>query len=229
MSDQRTSRWMGPLGLAILVLIFVGFGPLSGSSPGENASGATVVSYWNAHQTQGWAQIYVVGLALALIAVYVTQLRAVLRVAEGRPSFLPNVTFAGGIILVAGTVTTGVIIMTMLIAAHNHQDGIAQTMNFLNQNDYLPILFGLAMLTVGAGASILNRSSLPKWLGWVSVLVGLLCIAGPLSFFGLMAGGVWLVVAGFIVGYHRPAGALQVPSAPAMPQAMGAGDRVGAN
>jgi len=202
-SDQRTSRWMGPLGIAIIVLIFVSFGPLSGNSPGENASGATVVSYWNAHQNQGWVSIYLVGLALAGILVWATQLRAILRDAEGRRTFLPNTAFAGGIVFVAGTVATGVIHMTLFLAAHNHQAGIAQTLNFLDANDYLPLLFGLALLTLATGASILDRSSLPKWLGWVSVVIGVLCVAGPLSFIGLMAGGVWLAVAGFVAGYHH--------------------------
>jgi len=213
MRDQRTSRWMGPLGLAILVLVFVSFGPLSGNSPGENASGAKVVSYWNAHQGVGWAQMYLIGLALALIVVFGAQLRTILREAEGRPSFLPNTAFAGAIVFTAATVATGCIHMTILIAAHNHQPGIAQTLNFVDANDYLTLLFGLAMLTAATGACILNRSSLPKWLGWVSVVIAVLCIAGPLSFIGLIGAGIWLPVAGFIAGYHRPPATLEAPPA----------------
>jgi hypothetical protein len=218
-SDQRTSRWMGPLGLAILVLVFVGFGALAGNSPGENASGAKVVSYWNTHQGVGWLQMYLVGVALALVVVYGAQLRTVLRDAEGRPSFLPSTAFAGAIVFAAATVFSGCIHMTILIAAHNHQPSIAQTLNFIDANDYLTLLFGLAMMTVATGACILNRSSLPKWLGWVSVVIGVLCVAGPLSFIGLIGGGIWLAVAGFVVGYHQPGAARAVPSA--MPQAVG--------
>ena len=57
-SDQRISRWMGPLGLLTVVAIFIGFGPLSGKAPGENASGAKVASYYNAHVGQSWASIF---------------------------------------------------------------------------------------------------------------------------------------------------------------------------
>ena len=45
MNDERISRWMGPLGLLTVVAIFIGFGPLSGKEPGQNASGATVAAY----------------------------------------------------------------------------------------------------------------------------------------------------------------------------------------
>lgn len=216
---------MGPVGIAILALIFVVFGPLSGNTPGENASGATVVSYWSTstHQDLGWLSIYMVGLALALLLVWATQLRTILRDAEGRPSFLPNTAFAGGIIFVAGTVVTGIDHMVLIVAAHNHQASIAQSANFIDQNNYLPFLFGLSLLTLATGACILNRSSLPKWLGWVSVIIGVLCVAGPLSFFGLIASGVWLAVAGFVVGYHRPATA---GGAVGAPQTLGAGQTV---
>ena len=228
MSGQRTSRWMGPLGLAILVLIGVSFSALTPNSPGENASGATVVAYWNTsgHQAQGWLQIYLIGLALALIVVYTAQLRAILRDAEGRPSFLPNTVFAGGIIFSAATVVAGALHMSILIAAHNHQGNIAQMLNFVDQNDYLTFLFGMSMITMATGLAILNRSSLPKWLGWVSVVVGVLAVAGPLSFFGLIAGGIWLAVAGFVVGAHQPAAPHQ---APAMPQTLDTGQTVGAS
>ncbi len=47
MNDERISRWMGPLGLLTVIAIFIGFGPLSGKEPGQNASGATVAAYYN--------------------------------------------------------------------------------------------------------------------------------------------------------------------------------------
>ncbi|MGD0320367.1 MAG: hypothetical protein ABSC00_01990 [Acidimicrobiales bacterium] len=199
MSEQRVTRWMGPLGLAILVLLLLGFVGLSGGSPGGNASGASVVSYYNGHQSAGWAQVYLVGLALGLMVLFVTQLREVLRGAEGRRSFLPNAVFAAGIVFVAGAVSSGVFVVAILLAAHNHQPGIAQTLNFISSNDGLPLLFGMALLTLTTGAAILNRSSLPRWLGWLSVAIGVVTVAGPLSWFGFMASGIWLPVLGFVI------------------------------
>jgi len=77
MSDGRVSRWMGLLGLLTVVVIFVGFGPLSGKSPGENASGASFAAFYNAHVAGSWASIYVVGLGLALLLLFVSHLRTV--------------------------------------------------------------------------------------------------------------------------------------------------------
>lgn len=37
---------------------------------------------------------------------------------------------------------------------------------------------------------------LPRWMGWVIFAFGLLCVAGPISFFALLATMLWVLVAG---------------------------------
>ena len=200
MTGQRMNRWMGLLGLAILVLFIVGFGPLSGNSPKENASGLSLVTYWNAHQTIGWVQIPVIGVGLALMVLFVSQLRDVLHGSADDRGPLPNVVYAAGIIFVGDLVVAGALLhIPLLLAAHNHQASIAQTLNFVGQNNELLLLFGMALLTLSTGLAILTGSLLPRWLGWVSIVIGLVCCAGPFSFFGFLAGGIWLPVLGFVI------------------------------
>lgn len=204
MSDERISRWMGPLGLLTVVTIFVGFGPLSGKSPGQNASGASVAAYYNAHSAQSWASVYVVGFGLALLILFVSQLRTVLRNAGGGQTFWPNVVYAAGILLVAGIVIAGVFEVVLITAAHNHEFAIVKTMNFVGDNNELGFIFGIALLTLSTGASILlNRSSnpLPKTLGWWSLLVGVVSCLGPLAFFSFLFGmPIWFIATGFVIG-----------------------------
>ena len=121
---------MGPLGLLTVIALFVGLGPLSGKTPGENVSGATVAAFYNTHVARSWASIYVVGLGLALFVLFVSQLRKVLRDASGGAELSPNVVFAVGIILVAGMVAAGTFQVVLILAAHNHQLGIVKTVNF---------------------------------------------------------------------------------------------------
>lgn len=170
-TEQRMNRWLGPIGLAILVLFVVGFLVLGGNnSPGENASGAKVVAYWNAHQGIGWGQIPAIGVGLALMVLFVTLLRRFLIGSTGQSGPWPTVAFAAGLIFVADLVTLGgVLHVPLLLAAHNHQTGIAQTLNFLSQNDELGLLFGMALLTMATGIAILTGRALPRWLGWLSV------------------------------------------------------------
>jgi len=204
MSDERISRWMGPLGLLTVIAIFIGFGPLSGKEPGQNASGATVAAYYNSHSAQSWASVYVVGVGLALLILFVSQLRTVLRNAGGGQTFWPNVVFAAGILLVTGIVVAGVFEVVLISAAHNHEFAIVKEMNFVSDNNELGFIFGMALLTLSTGASILlNRSTnaLPKTLGWWSLLVGIVSCLGPAAFFSFLFGmPIWFIATGFVIG-----------------------------
>jgi hypothetical protein len=216
MTEQRMSRWMGPLGLVILVCFFVGFGVLSGNNaPGENASGASVIAYFNthAHQVTAWASIYVVGLGLALLLLFVSQLRSVLSGATKDRSPLPNLAFAAGLVFVAGSTFNGTVLIVRTIAVHNGQATIAQTMNFIDQNDYLPMFFGMGLLALATGLAILNRSTLPRWLGRASVVIGVVTLTFfPFDWFAFLAAGIWLPVLGFVIGAKAKKDGLMIAS-----------------
>jgi hypothetical protein len=222
MSERRMRRWMGPIGLLVPVLIVIGLGPLSSGVPGGNASGADLVNYYNGHMTRQWIVIYLVAVALAAMLVFVTQLRGVLRDTERSRSVLPGIAYGAGLLFIAGFLVVGLFQTTLLLAAHNHRPAIAQTVNFLSSNAELPFLFGMAVLLAATGLAIL-RSSLPKWLGWLTLVIAVVCVAGPVSFIGLLAGGIWVPVMGFVAGAKAKTVSGEVPAVPAQPTAPEAG------
>jgi hypothetical protein len=210
MKDSSLNRWLWLIGLVAMALIFVSFGPLSGNSPGENASGTTVAHWYNTHVNQQWLSIWLVGAALFLLLVYVTQLRTVLVEAGGQRLF-PNMAFASAIILVAGIIVAGSFEITLIISSHNHDYAVAHFVNFYSQNNYLLILAGIDFLTLSVGLAILlNRAiaPLPKLLGWFSILVGVVGAAGPLSFFGLLGFPVWVIATGIVIAVKQSRGTL---------------------
>ena len=214
MSDQRMARLMGPLGLVILVLLFLGFGPISGNTPDQKASGASVVSSLTQHGTRQMFAFYLVAVAVGLLLFYGTALRTKLRGAEGGGTFLSTTAFAGVLMTVAGVIVVGVVHFALLLAAHNNLPDVARTLNFVDNNDFWPIQFGVAVITIPSGLSILNRSTLPRWLGWVSLVIGVVACIGPLGFFGILAFALWLPVAGFVIGRHDPAAARKPTAVP---------------
>jgi len=211
MKDSVLNRWMWLIGLLVVVLVFVSFGPLSKGQPNENASGVTVAHFYNTHMTRQWLTIWLVGAALFLLLIYVTQLRAVL-VRAGGQRLWPNIVFASGILFVGGIIVEGSFQVTLLLASHNHEYTVAHFVNFYQQNDELILLIGVIFMTLAAGlAMLLNReiAPLPKRLGWYSVLVGLVGAAGPLSFFSLLFGfPIWLVATGIVIAVKQSRGTL---------------------
>jgi len=211
MKDTGVSRWMGFIGLGAVVALFVGFGPLGGGAPGENASGVSVAHWYNTHSAQSWGSIYAVVLGLVLVLVFVTHLRTVLGAAGGQQLW-PNVAFASGIILAAGIVVAGSFQTVLILASHNDEYGIVKIANFVGQNNEILFLFGVGLLTLSTGLAILlNRAvtPLPKTLGWYSVLVGVISAAGPLSLFAFLFGfPIWLIATGFVVATKQRRGTL---------------------
>jgi hypothetical protein len=212
MKDSSLNRWMWLIGVAIVALLIVSFGPLSSGSPNENASGVTVAHWYNTHVNQQWATVWMVGLALFLLLVFVTQFRTVLIEAGGGGQRLwPNVAFASSIVLVAGLIVLGSFEVTLILAAHNHDYTVAHFVNFYSQNAELLFLAGIVFLSLSSGLAILlNRGAtpLPKLLGWYSILVAVVGSAGPLSFFSFFGLGIWLIATGIVIAVKQSRGTL---------------------
>jgi hypothetical protein len=215
MKDSGMNRWMGFIGLATVVAFFLGFGAFGGGGPSENASGVSVAHWYNTHSAMSWASIYLVGLGLALLLIFTTQMRTVL-LASGSKGPWANAAFGAGIIFVAGVVVLGTFQITLILAAHNHEYAIAKTVYFFSQNNELVLLFGVCMLTLTTGLAILlgrSPASLPKTLGWYSVVVAVVAAAGPFSLFSVAFGfPIWLIATGFVVATKQRRGTLSPSS-----------------
>jgi hypothetical protein len=113
----------------------------------------------------------------------------------------PDLVFAAGIIFVAAELAGGGVDATVFIlAAHNHQYAIAHLANFVGQNNEIAMIYGLALLTLTSGIAILTGSTLPKWIGIASIIIGILCVLGPIGLIGTLLAALWLPVVGFVVG-----------------------------
>ena len=211
MKDSSLNRWLWLIGLVAVALIFVSFGPLSSGAPDGNASGVTVAHWYNTHVNQQWATVWLVGTALFLVLVFVTQLRTVL-VGAGGQRLWPNVAFASGILLVGGVIVSGSFATTLILASHNHQYTIVHFINFYMANSFLLLLAGVDFLTLSAGLAILlNRGAhpLPKLLGWYSILVAVVGAAGPLAFFTFLFGfPIWVLATGIVISVKQSRGTL---------------------
>ena len=225
MKDSSVNRWLWLIGLVAAALIFVSFGPLSSGSPNENASGVTVAHWYNTHVNQQWVTIWLVGLALFLLLVYVTQLRTVL-VQAGGQRLWPNIVFASGILLVAGVIVAGSFEVSLILASHNHQFAVAHFVNFYSQNNELLLIAGMDFLALSSGLAILlNRgvAPLPKLLGWYSILVAVVGVAGPLSFLAFLFGfPIWLLATGIVIAVKQSRGTLGGDAGPGAGAAVGA-------
>jgi hypothetical protein len=205
MSDERMARWMGPLALAFLVSMVLGFFVFAPSPPNQNASAASVIAYYQAHGSAALAGIYVIGAGLVLLTFFVSALRIALSKAGGGHTWLPTAAFAGGILFIGGFAVSGISHFALIQASHNNRADMVRSLNFIDSNNQVALFIGLSALALATGAAILTGSTLPAWLGWLSIVIGVLPAIGGLGFISFLASPIWMTILGFVVGSRATA------------------------
>lgn len=196
MSSPRTSRALALTGPVFAVCFIVAAFALEGSTPGEKATGQEVVEYYNAHQGRTLAQAFL-GPALALLLViFFSHLRTLARERSIAPGPGPTIMISGATLWGAGMLLGSMLSLGVASSADHGQPQIAQTLNVLNNDSWIPFIGGLAVTLVGAGITVLSAEMLPRWLGWVAVVVGVISVAGPGGFLGFFVAPLWTLVAG---------------------------------
>jgi len=80
----------------------------------------------------------------------------------------------------------------------------AQTLNIL-ENDLNGFLVqaGLGTLMLAFGAAMLRSRLMPLWLGWTTVVIGVLAVLGPLVDLAKPLEAVWILVMSYMLFTHN--------------------------
>lgn len=172
-----------------------------GNTPDVGSSGEKVVSYYTSHHGRMNADIVLVAYSALMAIVFYAGLGSYLR--RRGSDLLATIVVVGGAVMAGGLA-----IGAGATAAINEHPGklstsAAQALNAVNEDIFfVAALGGLALATLATGISILRTKAMPKALGIVTVIVGVVAISGIGSWFGFMASGpLTLVLAGYL--YQR--------------------------
>lgn len=198
---QRPERWAAYTGVLAVVLWIVGILiQESGNMPEEGAADSAYLTHVdddaNSILTGGW--IFMIGCLAFLVFAIV--LRDRLAEAEGGSRLFTNIAFVGA-------VTTGAFGILMpgpeIAAAISADDISASTAAALsNFGDAFFVAAELAavLLMLGTGMIALRSTFLPKWWAWVSFLLAVVLLIGPIGWAGLIFGlPVWTLVTTFFL------------------------------
>jgi hypothetical protein len=198
-----------PLAGVAAVVLFVIATIVSGDTPDGDDSVRKIVSFYRDNDTeQQWAAALVTW-GLALFLLFASGLWRVLRDAETERRAASSLALVGSALFaVGGTIFAG-LTFTLGDLADNLGPGSLQTLNALNSDMFFPVALGMFTFLMGAGASVINTEALPKWLGWVSVVLAVLALT-PLGFFVFLAMALWILIVSAVL-YMR--GATPSPAA----------------
>jgi hypothetical protein len=199
---RHTSGWdrLAPLsGAAFFVLLLVSV-ISGGETPGEYASGGTVLSDFTAHATAQRLSHLLEALGVVFLVLFAGRLRVWLR--AGGADALASAVFGGALVTAVGGAARAGIGWALASGHDSLQPSTAQSLNVLFASHY-PATVGIAVLMFAAWGAILRTSALPPWLGWAALPIALAAVAPPTEL-PLFGAGVWIATAS-VVMYRRNA------------------------
>ena len=186
-------------GVAFLVLAIIAVALGGGEPPNPNDDSAEeIIEFYVDEDSSIWIGAILQTLAAAALVFFGGYLRKVLHAAEGPGHMLSNVTLAGATILATGLALDATINIALVESVEDIEPGAVQALSALWSNDFLVFALGGFVFVLSAGLSIVRHGALPKWLGWVAIVIGVAAIT-PAGFFAFLATALWMAVVSIVL------------------------------
>ena len=210
---ERASNLVGGIcGLAAVALLIGSF-PFTGATPEPGASADKVAEYLDRSSAMTWTGIDLELFGIALLIVFAGRMWAILREAEGVGGWIATTglgaALAGLTVLLIGDATV------MGAAFKAGRDGLdpAVVGAMYTVQWYSDLTYGAvnAVFFAAAALLVLRHGALPRWLGWLALVVAVGLVAtvpfGPGATMEPphVLGFLWIVAAGIVMVVRRDA------------------------
>ena len=189
---MRRDWWTPLTGVAFLIVVIVGF-TIAGEPPDADSPQQEIVNHYVDNKDSVMVGAVLAGLAGLLLIFFAGTLRRALSAAEGPGGVLSAVAFAGAVVMAVGAAIDGTISFALAERADDIDPTATQALQALWDNDFLPLAMGTAVLLLAAGLSIVRHGAVPRWLGWVAIVLAIISFT-PLGFAGFLGGALWVVI-----------------------------------
>lgn len=195
------AKQIGPLtGILFVVLVIVAF-VVGGETPGTEDSAQTIVSFYVDNDSEQSAASALLALACVAFLFFLGSLRRTLRAVAGDDGGLSTVAMLGGLMIVVGASIFAGIGFTLGDAADELPASAVLTLNALNSDLFFPLAIGTAVFNLGLALAVLRHGGLPRPLGWLALVIGIVGLT-PGGFFAFLATGIVVVWASVVLAQH---------------------------
>ncbi|MBA2630858.1 MAG: hypothetical protein H0U84_07540 [Thermoleophilaceae bacterium] len=193
-------EWLVPLtGVLFVVLLIISFVVVGEEPPTVSDSTAReLVEFYGDNEGAVIASAAIATVGAAAFIFFFGYVRKVLRATEGEGGMLSMVAFAGAVVFATGVAIDSTISFALADAADDIDPAAVQALVALFQNDFVPLALGLQVLLLATGISVVRHGALPKWLGWIAILLAVIAVT-PAGFVAFLGAGVWVLIVSVVL------------------------------
>ena len=202
---DRLSRLVPFTGVAFAVCGVAAFG--IGQGP-RSDDADKIKKFFLANGTSQQISDILWSLAFVFLVLFVGSLRSYLRRAPAAEG-LSAVALAGAAMMAVGAMVYFGFDYTLAVGASTVSVTAVQAVNLLALKVVIPFEAGGLILGIAGGLAILRGTGLPKWLGWLAVLSGILMAVVWLI--GIFPYFLWVAIAGVLMWRRSGKGPQSAP------------------
>jgi hypothetical protein len=200
---ERFAPLTGVVFVALIVLAIV----IGGETPDNDDSQEAIVEFWRDNDdAQIWSNV-IGAWATVFFLWFAASLRSALRRGEEGPARLSTLSFGGAVVAAVGLLSALSLNFAVADSVGDVPASVTQTLTVLSNGFFFPIAAGYAVFFLAVGVLSVRTRMLPVWLGWLTVLLGIVCLT-PVGFFALLLGLVWIVLVSVLL-YRRETGPVE--------------------
>ena len=181
----------------------------------QNDSAAKIASGLHEHRDRLLVIAYLSVVYATAFLIYLCSLYNLLRGGTDRPRILGSLVLVGGVLFIGGgggegkrvslhavsdIGITGLVGAKIASFGYRHDPGVAYTLYLMTYAlESVGDVFG-SLSAVAAGLLVIRSGVLPRWLGWVSILAGIMLFLQGFGLGGVIASfGLILDLIGFVL------------------------------
>jgi hypothetical protein len=203
---SRLDRLAPLSGILFLVLIAVG-NAMQGSTPALHGDADAVADFYGDKATRIAVGMSLSLLGLFFLAWFLGSLRERLLAGEGRDGHLAAIVVGAGFaaiaLMAAGFALTAAGALRAQEAGAIPADQAAVFYDGGLALTGLAAPIAMAVLLAATAGGALRFGALPRWFGWLSIVLAVLGIITPLSFLLFLAFPLWVLLASILLYRHQ--------------------------
>lgn len=196
-------RLLALSGVAFFVLVVVAVVGICGSTPGTDASGAKLASFYSDNTVRQGIGAFALAAAAPFVVLFGIGL--VRRVGDTARESVWGYVLLAGTILVAGAVLVTAFVHFALAngADENISPTALQALNSLDGNTWMVFNPAFGVMMLGAAGTLVSAGVLRR-LGWIALVLGVAAFIPFADFFALLATLLWIALTSVLLARTEP-------------------------